>query len=101
MGIGGQWVRSSIVSSVLGIAAFTTGIVLGVFFLGMLPRRIGQRAALAGLVAGLAGMTWVFFATPLAWTWYALAGSLITVVAGLAASWIRPSIKYPARRPCR
>lgn len=96
VGVAGQWVQSSIVSSVLGIAAFTTGIVLGVFFLGMLPRRVSQRAALAGLVVGLAGMTWIFFATPLAWTWYALAGSLLTVVAGLAASWIRPSIKYPA-----
>ncbi|HEX6863384.1 MAG TPA: sodium:solute symporter [Thermoanaerobaculia bacterium] len=87
VGIAGQWVQSSIVSSVLGIAAFTTGIVLGVFFLGMYTRRVGQRAALIGLVVGLAGMTWIFFATPLAWTWYALAGSLLTVGAGLAASW--------------
>ncbi|MFP5286218.1 MAG: sodium:solute symporter [Thermoanaerobaculia bacterium] len=86
VGIAGQWVTSSIVSSILGIAAFTTGIVLGVFFLGIFTRRVGQRAALAGLVVGLAGMTWIFFATPLAWTWYALAGSLLTVVAGLAAS---------------
>jgi hypothetical protein len=31
-------------------------------------------------------MTWIFFATPLAWTWYALAGSLLTVTAGLVAS---------------
>jgi len=91
VGIAGQWVQSSIVSSVLGIAAFTTGIVLGVFFLGMLPRRISQRAALAGLVVGLAGMTWIFFATPLAWPWYALAGSLLTVAAGLAASWVWPA----------
>ena len=91
VGIGGQWLRSSIVSSVLGIAAFTTGIVLGVFFLGMFTRRVGQQAALAGLVVGLAGMTWIFFATPLAWTWYALAGSLLTIVAGLAASYLLPS----------
>ncbi|HWM92523.1 MAG TPA: sodium:solute symporter [Thermoanaerobaculia bacterium] len=89
VGIAGQWVQSSIVSSVLGIAAFTTGIVLGVFFLGMLPRRISQRAALAGLVAGFAGMTWVYFGTSLAWPWYALAGSLITVAAGLAASYFK------------
>ena len=86
VGIAGQWVQTSIVSSVLGIAAFTTGIVLGVFFLGLFTRRVGQRAALAGLVVGLAGMTWIFFATPLAWTWYALAGSLLTVAAGLVAS---------------
>jgi SSS family transporter len=90
VGIAGQWVQTSIVSSVLGIAAFTTGIVLGVFFLGMFTRRVGQHAALAGLVVGLAGMTWIFFATPLAWTWYALAGSLLTVAAGLTASWVLP-----------
>ncbi|MFL6201346.1 MAG: sodium:solute symporter [Thermoanaerobaculia bacterium] len=91
VGIAGQWLKASIVSSVLGIAAFTTGIVLGVFFLGMFTRRVGQSAALAGLIVGLAGMTWIFFATPLAWPWYALAGSLLTVVAGLAASFGRPS----------
>ena len=41
VGIGGLWLKSSVVASVLGIAAFTTGIVLGVFFLGILapPRR--------------------------------------------------------------
>lgn len=90
VGIAGQWVQSSIVSSVLGIAAFTTGIVLGVFFLGMFTRRVGQQAALVGLIVGLAGMTWIFFATPLAWTWYALAGSLLTAAAGLAASFLSP-----------
>jgi len=67
VGIAGQWLTASVVVSVLGIAAFTTGIVLGLFFLGMLPRPVSQRAALAGLAVGLAGMTWIFFATPLAW----------------------------------
>jgi len=87
VGIAGQWVTSSVVASVLGIAAFTSGIVLGVFFLGMLPHRVDQRAALTGLVVGLAGMTWIYFGTSLAWPWYALVGSLLTVGAGLAASW--------------
>ncbi|HEX7184666.1 MAG TPA: sodium:solute symporter [Thermoanaerobaculia bacterium] len=96
VGIAGQWVTSSIVSSILGIAAFTTGIVLGVFFLGLFTRRVGQRAALAGLVAGFAGMTWIFFGTSLAWPWYALAGSLLTVAAGLAASWVWPREEVPA-----
>ena len=92
VGIAGQWVTASIVSSVLGIAAFTTGIVLGVFFLGLFTRRVGQRAALAGLVVGLAGMSWIYFATSLAWPWYALVGSLLTVTAGLAASFIRGTV---------
>ncbi len=90
VGIGGQWLASSVVSSVLGIAGFTTGIVLGVFFLGRFARRVGQRAALAGLAVGLIGMSWIFFATPLAWPWYALVGSAGTYIAGLAASTLWP-----------
>lgn len=86
VGIGGQWLRGTVVSGVLGIAGFTTGIVLGVFFLGLYAPRVGQRAALAGLVTGLTAMTAIFFLTPLAWPWYALVGSLITVAAGLLAS---------------
>ena len=88
VGIAGQWVKASVVSSVLGIAAFTTGIVLGVFFLGIFARRVGERAALAGLVVGLACMTTLFFATTLAWPWFALVGSAITFAAGLGASFI-------------
>ena len=90
VGIGGQWVRASVVSSVLGIAAFTTGIVLGVFFLGIFASRVGERAALAGLVIGLACMSTIFFATPLAWPWFALVGSAITFAAGYGASFIWP-----------
>jgi SSS family transporter len=90
VGIGGLWLTASVVSAVLGIAAFTTGIVLGVFFLGMYAPRVGQRAALAGLVTGLAGMTWVSLATSLAWPWYALVGSVGTYFAGVIASRIWP-----------
>jgi SSS family transporter len=90
VGIGGQWVDASVVSSVLGIAGFTTGIVLGVFFLGIFADRVGQRAALAGFVVGLAGMTWIFFATDLAWPWYALVGSAMTFAVGWCASFFWP-----------
>jgi len=90
VGIAGRWLTAPVVGAVLGIAAFTTGILLGVFFLGLFTRRVGQRAALAGLAAGLAAMTWVYFATPLAWPWFALAGSAVTFAAGVGASWIWP-----------
>jgi solute:Na+ symporter, SSS family len=91
VGIAGQWLKSSIVSSVLGIAAFTTGIVLGVFFLGIFAKRVGQRAALAGFVSGMAAMIAIYFGTSLAWPWYALFGSLLTFAAGLAASYLWPA----------
>jgi hypothetical protein len=95
VGIGGQWVKASVVSSVLGIAAFTTGIVLGVFFLGIFATRVGERAALAGLVVGLTCMSTIFFATPLAWPWFALVGSAITFAGGYGASfiWSRPETR--------
>ncbi len=95
VGIGGQWVKSSVVSSVLGIAGFTTGIVLGVFFLGIFATRVGEKAALAGLVIGLFGMSLIFFATDLAWPWFALFGSAMTFAAGMAASYVWP---VPANR---
>ena len=90
VGVAGQWVKSSVVSSVLGIAAFTTGIVLGVFFLGIFSKRVGQRAALVGLVLGLGSMSVIFFTTPLAWPWFALVGSAITFAVGWAASYLVP-----------
>ena len=80
--IGGRWLEASVIEAVLGIAGFTSGIVLGVFFLGMFARRVGQRAAMTGLVAGFAGMTAIYFATDLAWPWYPLAGSAMTFTAG-------------------
>jgi Na+/proline symporter len=52
VGIAGGLLTSSVVGAVLGIAAFTTGVVLGGFFLGVFTTRVGQRAALSGLILG-------------------------------------------------
>jgi SSS family transporter len=90
VGIGGQFLASDVVGSVLAIASFTTGIVLGLFFLGIFGRRADQRCALIALVGGLAGMTWVKFQTGLAWPWFVLIGSLGTLALGLAASLVLP-----------
>ena len=50
--LGGPLLSRTVVESVLTIAGFTTGIILGVFFLGIFTRRVGRRAAFAGLLAG-------------------------------------------------
>ena len=99
VGIAGQWVTGTVVASILGIAAFTTGIVLGIFFLGIFTERVGQRAALVALVVGLAGMSWVSFGTSLAWPWYALVGSAGTFAVGLVASFIWPRESGPDPDP--
>jgi len=92
----GRYLSQSVVASVLAIAGFTTGIILGVFFLGVLTDSVGQRSALVGMVAGLAGMTVVYLATPLAWPWYSLVGSLGTFAVGLLTSRLWPEPRAQA-----
>lgn len=86
----GPRLSPTVVESVLTIAGFTTGIILGVFFLGIFAPRVGQRAALAGLLAGLAVISAVAFGTRLAWPWYTLVGSLSTFGLGSLASRVWP-----------
>jgi SSS family transporter len=94
-GIGGQLVRDrAIVEAALSIANFTTGIVLGIFFLGVLTRRVGEHAALAALIGGLAVMFFVAFGTKIAYTWYAVIGTSATFAIGILASLI-----FEKRRP--
>jgi SSS family transporter len=72
----------------LSIASIIYGSLLGVFLLGLLTRRVGEIAAMCGMVAGLALMLYVRFATPIAFTWYVLIGTAMTFGTGLAASYV-------------
>ena len=90
VGVGGQFVQNNVITTVMKIAGFTMGIVLGLFLLGTLTKRVGQRAALVALLLGLTGMTLIYFQTPLAWPWYPVVGSLGTFAIGLAASYVLP-----------
>jgi len=72
----------------LSIASIIYGSLLGVFLLGLLTRRVGEIAAMCGMVAGLALMLYVRFATPIAFTWYVLIGTSMTFVTGILASFL-------------
>lgn len=76
----------SVLEAGLGIASIVYGALLGVFLLGLLTQRVGERAAMAGMSAGLAVMLYVKFQTPIAWTWYVLIGSSVTFAVALLAS---------------
>jgi SSS family solute:Na+ symporter len=103
----------SLIDAALAIASFTTGILLGLFLLGTLTRRVGQAAALGGLIAGLLVVSYAAFGRsmadaiasrldarwaralypldrPLAWPWYALVGSATVFAVGLLASLVMP-----------
>jgi solute:Na+ symporter, SSS family len=88
----------------LSVASFTYGGLLGGFFLGMLWRRAIQRDAILGMAVGIAAMTLVVFAKPLsaaypsladnlaplgriAWPWYVLIGTTITMIVGILSSY--------------
>jgi solute:Na+ symporter, SSS family len=75
-----------VLESGLSIASVTLGLLLGVFLLGVLTRRVHERAAIVGVLGGLAAILYVRYATPIAWTWWVLIGSLATFLAGYAAS---------------
>jgi solute:Na+ symporter, SSS family len=71
----------------LTIASITYGGLLGVFLLGTWNRRANENGALIGFVAGIGVMVGVqLFHVPLAWTWYVLAGTLVTFGVGSLTS---------------
>lgn len=95
--------RTPVVVIALSIASFTYGALLGGFFLGIFVPRARQRDAITGMSVGLAAMAIVVFAkligtaipplAPLlhplesiAWPWYVLIGTSVTVLTGTASA---------------
>lgn len=68
----------------LAVASLINGPILGVFLLGA-ARRGGPVSALVGMSAGTLVVTAIWLGTSVAWPWYAAAGSLTTLIVGLAA----------------
>jgi peptidoglycan/LPS O-acetylase OafA/YrhL len=64
--------------------------LLGVFLLGVLTRKPRGTAAAIGVVAGMAAILYVRFATPIAFTWYVLIGTVATFTAGALAGRLEP-----------
>ncbi|NLS94845.1 MAG: sodium/solute symporter [Planctomycetaceae bacterium] len=87
VGIAGQLlvtygVNKAVVESVLAIAGFTIGVVLGVFFLGVLIKRATKPPVLVGLLIGVVALACVIFKTNLASPWYAIASFTVGIVLG-------------------
>jgi Na+/proline symporter len=97
-----------IVEVALGIASFTWGGLLGVFFLGNFWSRATQRDAIAGISVAIPVMACVVFArqlsswfpsladllrpfTGIAFPWYVLIGTSITMIVGMTLSVLFPN----------
>jgi SSS family transporter len=82
----------SVFTTGLTIASLAYGPMLGAFLLGVLSKRANQRGVMAGMGLSLAFMLVIYFATSIAWTWYALMGAIVCLSTGYAFSFlsIRP-----------
>ncbi|MBZ5584920.1 MAG: sodium:solute symporter [Acidobacteriia bacterium] len=96
----------SVLVAGLTIASIPSGVLLGVFLLGILTKKPREGAAMAGVAVGLAVILYVRFYTPIAWTWYVLIGSVTTFAAALIAAQFEPRlppeevmVREPAGRP--
>ncbi len=91
----------------LSVASFTYGGLLGGFFLALLSKRAIQRDAILGMAVGILVMSVIVFARPLsaaypgltetlagvgriAWPWYVLIGTSITLLVGWLSSLTHP-----------
>ncbi len=120
--IGGALLYSAegtpVVVIALSIASFTYGGLLGGFFLAMLWPRARQRDAITGMAVGIAVMSVVVFAGRLAaafpalagplspvvgiaWPWFVLIGTTITMTVGILSSFTHAASAPPtaARQP--
>src|SRR5215212_9986313 len=99
----------------LGIASFTYGGLLGVFFLGNFWARANQRDAITGMAVAISAMAFIVFAKQIAgaypalgdalgplariaWPWYVLIGTTITLAVGVLSSLTHPA-PVPVRAP--
>ena len=91
----------------LGIASFTQGALLGGFFLGIFVARAIQRDAILGMSVAIFVMAFIVFARQvsgwvpglaeslgpvarIAWPWYVLIGTTVTMVVGTLSSLTHP-----------
>jgi SSS family transporter len=80
---------SAIIDQVLGIASFSMGLILGLYFLGLTAPRTSESVAFAAFLAGtivtcfVAFGTQPFFGWKVHWLWYALVGSGTILIVGL------------------
>jgi Na+/proline symporter len=89
IGFGLLEVRQNLVQEVLAVAGFSSGVLVGVFALGVLTQRVDQLSAVCGMVAATAALVYAKFGTPIAWPWYTPIGASVTMVVGLFVSLAR------------
>jgi SSS family transporter len=97
VGFFAQYYSRSVLEAGLTIASILYGGLLGVFLLGLLTKRPGENAAIAGMAAGL--VTTLALQPYMAYTWYILVGSSVTIATGMLVGIIDKSDKVSLPQP--
>jgi solute:Na+ symporter, SSS family len=79
---------SSALNLALSVASLINGPILGVFLIGTFLKKTREIHALIGMAASILLMLYILLQTKIAWTWYALIGSLTTFIVAYLASLI-------------
>lgn len=72
----------------LSVASLFNGPILGVFLVGAFLKKARETHALIGMLASISLMLYILLGTKIAWPWYALIGSITTLVVAFIASLI-------------
>jgi SSS family solute:Na+ symporter len=88
--IGAQYMKDSVLNAGLAVLSYASGPVLGAFLLGTLAPSVRERDAFAGMIAGLAVMTALWWSVPIAFSWYVLIGSLTTCAVAFLSRQLSP-----------
>lgn len=80
----------SVFTAGLTIASLVYGPMLGAFLLGLLTRKTHQTGIMIGMSGSLLIMLLIWWKTNLAWTWYALFGTVFCCAIGYVVSILLP-----------
>lgn len=86
--IGFMKINRSALDLALSVASLINGPILGVFLVGTFLKKAKEIHALIGMAASICLMIYILLGTKIAWTWYALIGSLTTFFIAFSASLI-------------
>ncbi|MDX9757967.1 MAG: sodium:solute symporter [Bacteroidota bacterium] len=87
---------STVVELALSIASYTYGGLLALFILHLLPLRLRASAAAISFFTGIVANGIFILFTPLAWTWYTLSGTILTMVFSLLVNMRRRTATHDA-----
>jgi len=104
IGIWASTFSKNVIDNALTIAGFSSGILLGWFFLAVATKRVSQHAALFAGGVGLSVLLCVQYVLPMpsigiaiAFPWLPVIGAMATILAGLMASTFFRPIAPPAQ----